>query len=409
MNGFYRKGIISIADQALFAGSNFLLNILLARWLSQNDFGVFTTIYSWFFILLGIQTALFVDPLLVYGPGLYKDVFTNYIHHLIKINFLFIFISSIFIGILGCISTSIELRIGFFGLAISSMFILFQFLIRRTFYVISKPEISLIGGIIYSILLIFLLYISYRLKIASLFLAFIMIGLANLGSLIWFFYKLKSNFKSNTTFLSRNEILENHWRYGRWALATSILSWIPNNLFFSVLAFQGNFLENAALKAIMNTILPIQHSFNAITTVLVPDFVKVAIEKSVQGIRKAIVKPFLIFTIIAILYFIFLSIFKDWVLFLLYQDKYIIYAYLLPYVGIIPIFGAGFNVFTSALRALNRPKEIFWSYFFTSFFIISIGVYLVLTFGIIGAIISIIFSSALVFFFLFFFLFIFNR
>ena len=37
---------MALADQALFAGSNFILNIVLARWLSPNDYGAFGVAFS---------------------------------------------------------------------------------------------------------------------------------------------------------------------------------------------------------------------------------------------------------------------------------------------------------------------------------------------------------------------------
>ena len=35
------KGSLAVLDQGLFAGSNFMLNVLLARWLAPADFGAF--------------------------------------------------------------------------------------------------------------------------------------------------------------------------------------------------------------------------------------------------------------------------------------------------------------------------------------------------------------------------------
>jgi len=35
------KGGLAVVDQALFAGSNFLLSILLARWLTPAEYGAF--------------------------------------------------------------------------------------------------------------------------------------------------------------------------------------------------------------------------------------------------------------------------------------------------------------------------------------------------------------------------------
>ena len=44
------KGALAILDQALFAGTNFLVNILLGRWLTPAQYGAFAVVYSFFFL-----------------------------------------------------------------------------------------------------------------------------------------------------------------------------------------------------------------------------------------------------------------------------------------------------------------------------------------------------------------------
>ena len=53
-NLWYRRGLkagFSIADQAMLSGSNFTLNILLARWLESAEYGAFTLVFSIFLFL----------------------------------------------------------------------------------------------------------------------------------------------------------------------------------------------------------------------------------------------------------------------------------------------------------------------------------------------------------------------
>ena len=48
INGFSdwtTRGFWAIVDQALFALSNLLINVLLARWLSPREYGAFVTAY----------------------------------------------------------------------------------------------------------------------------------------------------------------------------------------------------------------------------------------------------------------------------------------------------------------------------------------------------------------------------
>ena len=78
------KGSLAILDQGLFAGSNFLLNVLLARWLDPADYGAFALAYSVFLLLGVFHTAILTEPMLVFGPGKYRERFHEYLGILLR-------------------------------------------------------------------------------------------------------------------------------------------------------------------------------------------------------------------------------------------------------------------------------------------------------------------------------------
>jgi len=81
------KGSLAIADQGLFAGSNFLLNVLLARWLAPADYGAFALAYSVFWLFGVFHTAILTEPMLVFGPGKYRERFPEYLGILLRGHF----------------------------------------------------------------------------------------------------------------------------------------------------------------------------------------------------------------------------------------------------------------------------------------------------------------------------------
>ena len=72
------KGGWAITDQAFFSGANFVVNILLARWLPPKEYGAFAVALSIFYLLLGFHTALITEPLMVFGAGKYRSEFCKY-------------------------------------------------------------------------------------------------------------------------------------------------------------------------------------------------------------------------------------------------------------------------------------------------------------------------------------------
>jgi O-antigen/teichoic acid export membrane protein len=80
------KGSLAVLDQCLFAGTNFLVNILLARWLSPEHYGAFVLAFSIFLFLSGFHNALILDPMSVLGPVHYKDRSREYLSSLLWIH-----------------------------------------------------------------------------------------------------------------------------------------------------------------------------------------------------------------------------------------------------------------------------------------------------------------------------------
>ena len=56
-----------ILDQAVASLSNFLLMVLVARWLGPADYGVFALIAASWLIVLGVADSVVVDPMMVMG------------------------------------------------------------------------------------------------------------------------------------------------------------------------------------------------------------------------------------------------------------------------------------------------------------------------------------------------------
>src|SRR5215831_18117163 len=48
--GWFKRGTVSAIQQGLFAGSHFVANVLLARWLAPASYGVFALAYSFFLL-----------------------------------------------------------------------------------------------------------------------------------------------------------------------------------------------------------------------------------------------------------------------------------------------------------------------------------------------------------------------
>ena len=68
-----------IVDQGVFATSNFIMNVLFARWLSAPDYGMFAVSFSAYLFLTLIHWGAFLEPLLVLSAQIDRDKRRSYI------------------------------------------------------------------------------------------------------------------------------------------------------------------------------------------------------------------------------------------------------------------------------------------------------------------------------------------
>jgi len=63
------RGDWAVLDQGLFSGANFLVNILLTRWLSPEEYGAFAVALSTFYLFADFHTAVLTEPMMFFGLG----------------------------------------------------------------------------------------------------------------------------------------------------------------------------------------------------------------------------------------------------------------------------------------------------------------------------------------------------
>ena len=73
------KGGLAILDYGLFSGSNFLLGILLARWLAPEQYGAYALAFSIFILVTFLYQALVLEPLSVFSGTSYPNNLRGYL------------------------------------------------------------------------------------------------------------------------------------------------------------------------------------------------------------------------------------------------------------------------------------------------------------------------------------------
>ncbi|OGW86568.1 MAG: hypothetical protein A3C35_08420 [Omnitrophica bacterium RIFCSPHIGHO2_02_FULL_46_11] len=390
------KGGFAVLDQGLFAGSNFLASILLARWLPAAEYGAFVVAYS-IFLLLGVfHTAILTEPMLVFGSGKYSSKFQSYLGCLLYGHLVLALTISLIMAITAIIFAHFGSRLlanAFFGLTVASPFILLLWILRRVYYVEFKPHLAALGGILYVVLMSFGMYVLYHMELLSSFSGFCVMGLASVLVSVCFLWFLRPDLRLSKSRAVFHSVAMNHWNYGKWSSATALLMWLPGNIYYTLLPIWTGLEGSAALRATMNLVMPILQANTSIAILLIPRFVKKFKAHGVKSLHRFVLLTFVPFIGGPLFYWIFIVLFGERIMSLLYGAKYLGHSNLLTLLSLIPLSAGFISVFSTALRAMERPDRIVLCYLFSSVATLVLGFWLVSTQKEMGATIGLLGSS----------------
>ena len=402
-----KTGGLAILDQALFAGTNFVINILLARWLTPAEYGAFALAFSIFLLVGTFHTASLAEPMMVFGAGQYAGHFEKYLGILLRGHFALmlpcglILVAAAFL--LGRVyPASVEGAV--LGVALAAPFILLLWLVRRAFYVRLQPGWAAAGGFLYLVLLFGLISALQAGQRLSPMTTFLGMGAVALVVCVFLLLRLGPSWTAERGKPSPAVVFADHWRYGRWSVATAGISWLPSNIYYVLLPTWFGLEGAGAFRAIMNLAMPVLHTISALSGILLPVLVRQRNEAGTKGMAKPMKSVLALFVTGSALYLILLWGLGSELLQLLYGGKYKEYTLLpLLLVGLLPFGSSLAAVLGCALRALERPKWIFWCYVGSGAVTVLLGVPLVAFLGVTGALSGLLFSylvtAALMFWF----------
>jgi O-antigen/teichoic acid export membrane protein len=390
-------GGLAILGQGIFAGSHFLMNILLARWLPPEQYGAFALAYSGFLLFLMVYCACVYEPLIVFGSARYAGRFHEYLGLLARGNVLVLSALSFLMFALS-FSLSRFLPSGverdFAALSLAAPFVLVTWLGRGGFYARMKPgEVAWGGALYFSALLaaIVLLRLDGRLSGST---AFLGMGLAGLTSSAFLLYRLGFRWRGVSGTLRMEQVWGDHWSYGRWALASALVSWFPQNIYYALLPAKTGLEGAAALRALTNLINPVLHTLIALAAVLLPGLVRHHQQGGIMKVRSTMRTLTVLLIPGSVVYLLVLWLGRSLLFQFLYAGKYQEYkTWPLFLTGLVPITATAVVIVGSALRALEKPELIFWSYAASTVSVIVVGIPLTLHSGVLGATGSLFISS----------------
>jgi O-antigen/teichoic acid export membrane protein len=388
----FKKGFWAVADQGLFAGSNCVVNVMLARWLSPVAYGEFATAFAAFLALGVIHTALLTEPMLVFSPERFRDRHRHYFGALIYGHILVSLAASLvlvasgwFLGGRG----QVGLAHALYAFAAAGPFILFLWLMRRICYGQLNPRRAAMGGVLYLVLMMTALAVTHQFTGLTIGLALAIIGGSSLVTGLWLGF---GHIDLRPPAAVIRDMTTEHLRYGRWATATQILGFIPSNLYYFLLPGMTTIEQSGALRALNNMFMPFIQANTALCLLLIPAFVRT--QGTPEG-KRLYRWSLLVLAGGPLVYWLFMSAFAHRALNLVYGGRFTEYSGLMWIIGLQPVIAGACGVYASLLRARGKISAAFWGGLVAALGAVTFGVALTKMYGLTGVCWSVVITYGL--------------
>jgi O-antigen/teichoic acid export membrane protein len=256
---------------------------------------------------------------------------------------------------------------------------------RRACYVNLQPQYAAYAGGFYMALMLFGTYGLYYFAWLGVATALEIMAISSFVSGIWLVKRLIPIQESKYSSTLKQDTRQDHWKYGKWALGTAMLTWIPGNINYFLLPLWGNLQDAGAYRALLNLFLPVMHITTAFGGLLIPIFVNA---RSSEKFLKLIFRLLILFVASPIIYWLILGVTAQPLIQFLYAGKYVEFSELLWIAGLIPIIAAVVAVSAAVLKALELPNKIFIAYACATATMLTIGIGLLVMLGVRGALIG---------------------
>ncbi|MEM6725182.1 MAG: lipopolysaccharide biosynthesis protein, partial [Bacteroidota bacterium] len=359
----YKESGIVLADQAIVSGGNFLLGILLARFLGLDQYGVYALLWMVILFGLSLNQAFITKPLLSLGPKIEKADQPGYLSVLHGIQLLYALLA-------GCLAFGVLLLGGVLDIPVPESSVLislpfimvmhlsFDFYRKACFVKGDLPFALVLDGGVFFIQFggLLLLWQMNKLSVAN---ALWVVLVANSFAVLTSIWRFGL---PNFHLTEVKKVVFQHFRFAKWLIGTSVLQWFSGN-FFIIAA--GGILGTTAVGAvrIVQNVMGLTHVLFLAMENVVP--VKAALHFKEGGHRQLfwyLRNMTLKMGLPVGLMLTGMALFAPLILSILYGKEYAGYsfvvvgfciAYILVYLG---------HPLRFALRTLEQTKPIFIAY-----------------------------------------------
>ena len=385
----------SFADQALAVGGMFLVNVMLARTRTKEEYGMFALSYSLFTFLAGVHNASILEPYTVYGSGRYRDRFPEYLRLMTRANVLLGLLLSgiLLLTCLGLWWVAPQFAsLALLGLGLTVGVLLSGLFLRRAFYVQRQPAFAAKSSLVFFLTVGLGLWLSVRAQVLNTLSAFLVLALGWVVAGACFARRLPLGRMEGTLDLEPG-YWGVHWKYSRWALITACVFQLMTQGYYWLVAGFLCVKEVGELRAMYLLVAPVDQVFIALTLLVLPALAAHYASGKMRDFFSLLKRHALGVLGTAASFVLAVRIVGRSAMHLLYAGKFDDLAPLLYLLALLPlIMGIG-TPMSNALSAAEKPKFVFYSYACSAAVTLLGGIPLVIHFGLRGAVYGLLLSG----------------
>ena len=360
---FLGREIWALTDQAVVSATNFLTNVMLARFMGLREFGIF--VLAWMSVLFvnSLQTALIVAPMMSIGPGQKEEDRPSYFgavvfQELALVSFCFVLVF-----------TAVKTSSGFFHhadiehlalpLAVSAFAYQMQDFVRRYFFAIRRSRLAL-GDDALSYLtqlpILFLLHRAGHLNSATALWA--MAGTSIVGMVTGWFWVERIEFHWDWI----KDVSRRHWKMSRWLTGSALLTWTSGNLFVIAAPVYYGAAAAGVLKASQNLMGMTHVWFQGLDNVVPVETARRLREGGVHSMLSYTRSILFKWGGLTLLFATIMAVAPGFWLRLMYGPEMVQYGYVLRLYALLYVMIFVGGPLRAGLQALEFTSPIFWSY-----------------------------------------------
>lgn len=358
VRGWLGRGSAAVADQLLTSGANFALSILLARWVTAEDYGAYAVALAAFLLVATVFQGALLTPSLILGTTRYADRGPEYVAAMVRLHGKLGGLCAVLLGcaaaVYGLFTTQAELARCLAAMAVTAPAVLLWWLARSAWYLRLDPGPAAWGAFGYAVTLLGGVWLLRWQGWLSGETGILAMGMAGLATGLWLLWKLEPNWRGE---LTEAEVWRESWQFGKWEMGIALVAWLPASLCYPVTSAVLGQGEAGGLRALQNFALPVTQASTSVLRLLQPHVSGrfgadgKAPARLIWGLTAAVFGA-------AGLYLALVWFLRGPLMAIAYGGRFGLAVDLLPWVVLVAVLSAGTESVAMGLRAMRGSRGI---------------------------------------------------